>query len=294
MRNGGLGAEALRRPVMVSSAAHVALAAACLLAGVSGRGSMWGGGPSGAGVSVRLVSAASVPLPAPTIPTSNKVANEDPGLHYPEPPKPAPKPAVKQTPPPPEKAVELPSRNARKVPEAAKAAKQEPPPAPEPKPSAQTQAESPSRRPLSARVRNPEPPNPQGNEIPYGRGGPAQGPYGMFQSEAGSGGFEFGDTGGNFGQRYGWYVTAIRNRISGNWLLGTVDPAIRSAPRVYVAFQILRDGRLVNIQLTTSSGVPSLDRSALRAVYDSSPMPPLPPDYTGSSVTVEFWFDFQR
>jgi len=42
------------------------------------------------------------------------------------------------------------------------------------------------------------------------------------------------------------------------------------------------------------SGISSLDRSALRAVFDSSPMPPLPPDYPNPSVAVEFWFDFRR
>jgi len=89
-------------------------------------------------------------------------------------------------------------------------------------------------------------------------------------------------------------VTAIRNRVSSNWLKGTVDPGVRAAPRVYVTFQILRDGQVVNAQLTASSGVPSLDRSAMRAVYDSMPMPPLPGEYPASSVTVEFWFDFRR
>ena len=86
----------------------------------------------------------------------------------------------------------------------------------------------------------------------------------------------------------------MRNRISSNWLKGTVDPGVRVAPRVYASFQILRDGQIANAQLTASSGIPSLDRSALRAIYDSNPMPPLPADYPGSSVTVEFWFDFRR
>ena len=152
----------------------------------------------------------------------------------------------------------------------------------------------PSRPRQVARLRNPPPENPAGNEIPLGQGGPAQGPYGIFQTEAGAGGFGFTESAGNFAERYGWYVTAIRNRISNNWLKGTVNPNIRVAPRVYVTFQILRDGRIANSQLTSSSGLASLDRSALRAIYDSSPMPPLPADYLAPSVAVEFWFDFRR
>ena len=143
-------------------------------------------------------------------------------------------------------------------------------------------------------LRRPERETPPSNEIPYGAGGPPQGPYGIFQTDAGSGGFTFNQSGGDFGTRFGWYVTALRSRISSNWLKATVDPNIRVAPRVYVAFQVLRDGQIVNAQLIASSGIASLDRSALRAVYDSNPMPPLPPDYSGSSVAVEFWFDFRR
>jgi hypothetical protein len=37
-----------------------------------------------------------------------------------------------------------------------------------------------------------------------------------------------------------------------------------------------------------------VDNSALRAVRDSSPLDRLPGGYTGSSVNVEFWFDFHR
>jgi outer membrane biosynthesis protein TonB len=43
-----------------------------------------------------------------------------------------------------------------------------------------------------------------------------------------------------------------------------------------------------------SSGVPSVDRSALRAIRDSSPLDRLPSDYRGGKVAVEFWFDFKR
>ena len=265
----GSEAELLRRSLLISAGGHAVLLTVALLNAVlSGKPVLWGEGGSGGGVNVRLVSAASVPLPPPAVPTKNRVANEDPGLHYPEPAKAVPKPA-KETPEP--KAVELPGRKARTVP--------------------QPKAAPPRQE---ARVRTPEPPPAPSNEIPYGRGGPAQGPYGMLQSDVGSGGLRFEGGAGDFGTRYSWYVTAIRNRISGNWLQGTIDPNIHSAPRVYVAFRILRDGRIVNTQLTASSGIPSLDRSAVRAILDSNPMPSLPGDYPGSSVAVEFWFDFRR
>jgi outer membrane biosynthesis protein TonB len=43
-----------------------------------------------------------------------------------------------------------------------------------------------------------------------------------------------------------------------------------------------------------SSGNHSVDNSALRAILNSSPMSGLPSNYSGSSVTVEFWFEFHR
>jgi len=37
-----------------------------------------------------------------------------------------------------------------------------------------------------------------------------------------------------------------------------------------------------------------VDRSALRAVRDSIPFPTLPGDYSGTYVSVQFWFEFHR
>jgi TonB family protein len=56
----------------------------------------------------------------------------------------------------------------------------------------------------------------------------------------------------------------------------------------------LRDGTVTNVQMLQSSGNRSVDNSALRAIQSSSPMSALPSNYSGSSVTVEFWFDFKR
>ncbi len=59
-----------------------------------------------------------------------------------------------------------------------------------------------------------------------------------------------GAGGGDFGSKYSWFVDAVRNRISGNWLQSMIDPSVRFAPRATVSFQILRDGSIVNIQMT--------------------------------------------
>src|SRR5699024_9199576 len=87
----------------------------------------------------------------------------------------------------------------------------------------------------------------QANSIPYGEGGPAGNMYSTFSSAAGTGGV--GTPGGNFGSRYQWYVDAVRRRISEAWLKYEVDPRIANANRVYVTFDILRDGSPSNVQL---------------------------------------------
>jgi TonB family protein len=109
----------------------------------------------------------------------------------------------------------------------------------------------------------------------------------------GAGGLSLG-AGGAFGHRYPWYVGSVRRRISSNWLLSTVDPYVKWAPRAVITFEVTRDGTVLNTQMLQSSGVPSVDRSALRAIRNSSPLDRLPSDYRGGKVAVEFWFDFRR
>ncbi len=109
-------------------------------------------------------------------------------------------------------------------------------------------------------------------------------------------GFSFsgGVGGGDFASRFSWYVEAVQRRISGNWLQSTVDPSVAYAPRVEVTFTILRDGTITNLQILHSSNNYSVDNSAVRAVKASSPLDRLPPQYSGSEVNVDFFFDYHR
>ena len=56
------------------------------------------------------------------------------------------------------------------------------------------------------------------------------------------------------------------------------------------AFEIARDGSVRGTRIDTSSGVPSLDRSALRAVSDASPLPPLPATWKDATLPAVFVF----
>ena len=65
---------------------------------------------------------------------------------------------------------------------------------------------------------------------------------------------------------------------------------LREEAEVTVAFDIQRDGRIARLRVETGSGVPSLDRSALRAVSDASPLPALPSNWREPTLEALFVF----
>jgi protein TonB len=253
------GRESLRSSLLASVVAHAVLSALMLGWGLLhfGRGGGWGN-PWEKGSSARVQAVASlpgVPLPSPMRVTPNTVANENPGLYQTEPP-PLPVPEI-----------------AQQIPKFKDAVKPE------------------ENKRINKRIQKQDL-TPPPNAVPFGEGGHPAVSYNQFTTAAGEAGISFGE--GNFGDRYGWYVDAIRTRISGNWLLSTISPNLMSAPRVFVSFDILRDGSITNIRLVQSSGNPEVDRSTQRAIEASNPLGPLPSDYSGSRVSVNFYFDFRR
>jgi periplasmic protein TonB len=130
-------------------------------------------------------------------------------------------------------------------------------------------------------------PTPVETAVPYGEGGPVSGPYGAVETSNYRGGFSFQNA--NFGSKYGWYVDAVKRRVQQNWLTYEIDPRIKAPHRAFIEFDITRDGAPANVHLAQSSGVPSLDQSAMRAIQRIDSFGRLP---EGNSVTVEFWFDY--
>ncbi len=231
--------------------------------------SSWGDRGGGDGMSVSIVASISgVPLPAPAVVNDKAAANESEGFYEPEPQ------------PPTEPVPELPVVEAEPIPETTAPVETTPPPPPA--------SRTPSPAPTPAEPESPPEPT---NAIPFGQGGRPSINYGQTGDE-GSGVGAVGE--GTFGERYGSYVRAISQRISQNWLQGMVRGNVRNAPRIYISFDILRDGSITNVKITTGSGIASLDRSARRAVLASNPLGPLPSDFRGRSINVSFWFDYQR
>jgi TonB family protein len=90
----------------------------------------------------------------------------------------------------------------------------------------------------------------------------------------------------------GWYADAIRQRIAQNWNTNGLDSRSQSIPTV-VSFWIMRDGTVRNPQIVQSSGNPSIDNTALRAVYQSNPLPALPAQVRDNSITAQFTFNLR-
>ena len=86
--------------------------------------------------------------------------------------------------------------------------------------------------------------------------------------------------------QFTFYVERMLALIESVWY----RPPATGATRARVRFTIARNGRVEGIQLEESSGVPSFDRAALRALYAANPLPPLPPAYGQPSLTVHLTF----
>jgi protein TonB len=143
-------------------------------------------------------------------------------------------------------------------------------------------------RPLTAKL---PPQKRESNQMTSASGSQASAP--LFAPAAGSGGVGVGN-GAPFGYQFGAYAAIVRDRVAAKWRTDAVEAGIRALPIATISFEISRDGRVRNIQVTQSSGNRALDYSAQRAITDAAPFPPLPLAYSGSSATVDFNFRLQR
>ena len=221
-------------------------------------GDTWGSGGGGEAIGATLVS--SVPLPVPPSPTQNVLANESKGVTESQ-------PKIEQKPEP--DAIEIQGKNTKV----------------KPKKKQETVTKKAPQQPE---------PEPESNQVAFGEGGPVSGPYGTFNAAGAKGGFGFTGGGGDFGSRFAWYVQGVQRVVSQNWLKYEIDPRITSASRVYITFDIFRDGHPGNVRVEQGSDVPSLNTSALRAIQRIDTFGALPSEYTGNKVTVEFWFDYKK
>jgi TonB family protein len=88
-----------------------------------------------------------------------------------------------------------------------------------------------------------------------------------------------------------YYLRLIQSKIGERW--SPPRAAATGGERVTVLFEIQRDGQVREPIVEKSSGNALYDQSALRAVTEASPFPPLPPEFKASSLRIHFGFEFQ-
>jgi protein TonB len=102
--------------------------------------------------------------------------------------------------------------------------------------------------------------------------------------------FSVAVTDNNFGVRYAYYIQQINQKLESQWYVGMLDTQA-AGRRVYLDFQIARDGTPSQIRIQKSSGDATLDQTALSALQHVETFGPLPDGYQGSYVNVQYFFD---
>lgn len=99
--------------------------------------------------------------------------------------------------------------------------------------------------------------------------------------------------GGSEGFNYPWYVSLIQSKVAQSWYIQEVDPRTPVGSVAKVTFTIARDGSASGFRISQSSGYPTLDSSAIRAVERVENFSPLPSGYAKSSLFVEYTFTYR-
>jgi protein TonB len=236
---------------------HAAVAA--LLIGVAWfahSGQNWGDVHATAGA-IQATMVSELPLPPkPNVDQNSVLATENP----------SPAPA-----PPAPKAVEVPKPDAIPIPVK---------PTTKPIKTAEKTAPPPPLHPQPVQV--------QPNKVQAGEAAGMSVPMSSVQNRAGTNMIATQDAA--FGARFAYYVQQITQKVASQWYTGMLDPQA-TGHRVYITFQVERDGTPTNIQIAQRSGDATLDQTALNAVRHIDTFGPLPDAYSGNHINVTYYFD---
>jgi TonB family protein len=93
------------------------------------------------------------------------------------------------------------------------------------------------------------------------------------------------------GVDFGPYLARVIYSVRRNWYsMIPVAAKLGQKGRVGIVFEILKDGSVPQLRLVASSGSDPLDRAAVGAINASNPFPPLPEEFTGEHLVLQFIF----
>jgi protein TonB len=112
----------------------------------------------------------------------------------------------------------------------------------------------------------------------------------MSSTQTTMGTFSVGVTDSAFGVRFAFYIDQINRDLAKEWNTNMLDVRA-SGRRVYITFQIARDGTPSHIKMEKPSGDATLDTTALTALQHIDTFGPLPEAYQGTYVNVQYYFE---
>lgn len=93
------------------------------------------------------------------------------------------------------------------------------------------------------------------------------------------------------GVDFGPYLAQILMIVRQNWYAVIPESArLGARGRTALVFEILKDGSVPELRLVAPSGTDSLDRAAEAGIRASIPFPPLPREFTGKHLVLQFNF----
>ena len=233
------------------------------------------------------------PGPTSSRPTRTTEPAREPAREPPKPEPPKPEPEQQQAaaappppPPPPEMKLEqaLPPLDAPPPPLSAQDfPKIAPPPPPKAPPPPQQRAQTPP----PPQQRQPLQPSPLA-------GGQQQRPPADSQAAARPAPSPLTNPAGQYGQRKAEedYLWRVAQKLSQHQQF--VKNVSTESGSVVMRFIIARDGSLVDVGIFKSSGLPSLDASAISMIRQAAPYPPLPADIAGARQSFLLPLQFRR
>jgi TonB family protein len=89
------------------------------------------------------------------------------------------------------------------------------------------------------------------------------------------------------------YLVQILAAVRRNWMAILPESTrFGRSGRVAVQFSISKDGRVPKLVIAVPSGAEALDRAAVAGVSASNPFPPLPPEFRGDQIRLQFVFSY--
>jgi len=93
---------------------------------------------------------------------------------------------------------------------------------------------------------------------------------------------------------YAYFLQNLSDSISSEWMTAQIRTGLSGEYHTVVQFKIYRDGRISDPDIKERSGVRTMDMSAVRAIRNAAPFPPLPREYEDEYMQIILYFEHKK